>query len=68
MSINSVASGVSAPSPQKLAPQAKPVANDRDGDADNDNTESAAAKAKESAASSALPTNPSKGRNLNITA
>ncbi|PWC33419.1 hypothetical protein [Azospirillum sp. TSO35-2] len=73
MSIGSATSapGLQAPGLQTLAsPQSRPTAGvDRDGDNDNDATESAAMQARESSAPSlSLPTDPNRGRTLNISA
>lgn len=65
--IGGVSSSTPSYSPQQLqaaAPRAAGV--DTDGDNDNDATESASVKAKESGGASSLPTDPNRGRNLNI--
>lgn len=67
--IGGVSSSTPSYSPQQLqaaAPQAAKV--DSDGDNDNDATESASVKAKESGGAPSLPTDPNRGRNLNISA
>jgi hypothetical protein len=62
----SATSPSSMPSPLQRRPAAAP---DSDGDRDNDTRESASAQAAESRSSTpSLPTDPNRGRKLNITA
>ena len=71
LSATSSASLQSMPSPLQSRPATPPAPTgiDSDGDRDNDTRESAAAQAAESRGSApSLPTDPNRGRTLNITA
>lgn len=65
--IGGVSSSTPSYSPQQLQAAAPQVAK-VDSDGDNDATESASVKAKESGGAPSLPTDPNRGRNLNISA
>jgi hypothetical protein len=67
--IGGVSSSTPSYSPQQLQAAAPKAAGlDSDGDHDNDATESASVKATESGGAPSLPTDPNRGRNLNISA
>jgi hypothetical protein len=67
--IGGVSSSTPSYSPQQLQAAAPRAAGlDSDGDKDNDATESASVKASESGGALPLPTDPNRGRTLNISA